>query len=185
MKEPQMLEALKRADPAAREELYRQNSQRLYATACYFLGAGDSEAEDMVHETFAAAFKSIEGFEGRSSLYTWLNHICVNLCFSRIRERKRLCAAEAFELERLARPGAMTAAAAADEQALKKEMSGKIAAWMSRLKQACREVLHLRYQEGLSLNEIRERLKQPLGTVAARLARCIESLKKFAEKDAR
>ena len=35
-----------------------------------------------------------------ASLYTWLNQICVNHCFSLVRKRKRLVATEAEDLER-------------------------------------------------------------------------------------
>src|SRR5262245_17535711 len=89
MDEASLLSGLRAGDEAARAEVYRLYRQRLYATACHFLGWKDSEAEDLVHDSFVVALQGIARFEGRSSLYTWLNHICVNLCFARIRKRKR------------------------------------------------------------------------------------------------
>ena len=55
---------------------------------------------------------------------------------------------------------------------------------MARLKERCRTVLQLRYIEEKSLNEIKEQLKVPLGTVATRLMRCQEALKRIATREA-
>ena len=107
MDEKALIQALRRGDAGAKESVYLAHRQGLYATACHFLGYRDPEAEDMVHETFAVAFEKIGGFEGRSSLYTWLTRICVNLCFARIRRRKRQVEMDGQDLEGLMGPQAL------------------------------------------------------------------------------
>ena len=166
----------------AKEALVKLYHRRLLTTAWHFLGPQDDEAEDMVQETFIAAFKGLERFEGRSSLYTWLNHICVNQCFTRLRQRKRLLATEREDLERLLVPAADKAREASAAQEQGRQRAEKLKEWIAKLGGKCQEILRLRFTEDLPFAEIKERLRVPLGTVASRLRRCQASLQEIARR---
>jgi RNA polymerase sigma-70 factor (ECF subfamily) len=79
---------LQRGDHAAFEQLVRTHGGRLLSVARRFLG-NNEDAEDAVQETFIRAFKSINTFEERAQLHTWLHRIVVNTSLMKLRERRR------------------------------------------------------------------------------------------------
>jgi len=56
---------------------------------CYQILGSVADAEDMLQETLLAAWRGLPGFEGRSSVRTWLHRIAVNGCLNALRDRSR------------------------------------------------------------------------------------------------
>ncbi|MBL7259028.1 RNA polymerase subunit sigma-70 [Paractinoplanes lichenicola] len=56
---------------------------------CYRVMGSLTDAEDLLQETMIAAWRGLPGFEGRSSLRTWLYRIATNRCLNALRDRRR------------------------------------------------------------------------------------------------
>src|SRR5689334_25062329 len=57
---------------------------------CYRMLVLAEEADDLVQETYLRAWRSYDGFEGRSSMRTWLYRIATNACLTAIERRGQI-----------------------------------------------------------------------------------------------
>jgi len=83
-----LLGRLREGDDAAFDELVRLAGGRMLAVARRMLHR-EEDAQDAVQEAFLSAFKSLDRFDGRSQLTTWLHRITVNCCLMRMRSQRR------------------------------------------------------------------------------------------------
>src|SRR6266852_4142963 len=74
-------------DLAAFSELVNQYSRKIYRLAKHITD-NDSEAEDVLQETFLKAFEHLGDFQGQSKFYTWIVRIAVNESLMKLRKRK-------------------------------------------------------------------------------------------------
>jgi RNA polymerase sigma-70 factor (ECF subfamily) len=74
-------------DEAAIRVIMQSNNRRLYRLARGIL-RNDSEAEDVVQETYVRAFTHLDSFRGDSSLATWLARIAMNEALGRLRRQR-------------------------------------------------------------------------------------------------
>jgi RNA polymerase sigma-70 factor (ECF subfamily) len=83
----ELVARIKQGDLSACAECVALHSDGIYRLA-YRLMGNESDAEDVVQETFLSAFKAIERFDGRSSLGTWLFRIAYNAAMMRLRRKQ-------------------------------------------------------------------------------------------------
>ncbi len=83
--EAALLARIQAGDKAACAECINIHSPAVYSLALRLMGS-ETEAEDVVQETFFNAFRAIDSFEGRSSLGTWLYRIAYNSAMMRLRQ---------------------------------------------------------------------------------------------------
>src|ERR1700674_4627568 len=75
--EAELVRRARERDEAAIRTILQSNNRRLYRLARGIL-RNDSEAEDVVQETYVRAFTHLQDFRGDSSLANWLGQIAIN-----------------------------------------------------------------------------------------------------------
>jgi RNA polymerase sigma-70 factor, ECF subfamily len=81
------MRAVATTQPAVAGEL--EQYRRELTGYCYRMLGSAFEAEDAVQETMLRAWRSLDRFEGRSALKSWLYRIATNVCFDSLAGRER------------------------------------------------------------------------------------------------
>jgi RNA polymerase sigma-70 factor, ECF subfamily len=82
-----LVELAQHRDQAAFRLIMQRHNRRLYRIARSVL-RDESEAEDVVQETYMRAFTHLEEFRGDARLSTWLTRIALNEALGRLRQRR-------------------------------------------------------------------------------------------------
>jgi RNA polymerase sigma-70 factor (ECF subfamily) len=171
--ERRLVEALRARDEDAFAELIDRYQSSLVRVAMMYVGSR-AVAEDVVGETWLAVLRGIDGFQGRSSLRTWIYRILTNTAKTRAqRERRSVPFASlgdgddgpAVDPDRFLPPGDPAAGAWAspprgweglpEATLLGAETRAVIDAAIEQLPPTQREVIRLRDVEGFSSGEVR------------------------------
>jgi RNA polymerase sigma-70 factor (ECF subfamily) len=171
MAEDQHDSASKAAGSVDLRELMATHGDRLLRSA-YLLCGNETEAQDLVQETFLQALKSGHRFRGDSAVYTWLCGILRNLCHRHLRKQKRFVFEEELVLKEPFQP---TSTNASDHDFC----SAKLAQALQQLSAEHREVVVLRYYENLRIQEIADQTGVSKGTVKSRLFYAVRSLEQW------
>ncbi len=75
-------------DPSAFDELIVKYSPRLYGLV-YHMTSNHEDANDLMQDIWSKAYRAITGFRGKSSFYTWMHSIGVNMTINFLKKRGR------------------------------------------------------------------------------------------------
>ena len=172
-------------DEAAIRAIMQANNRRLYRLARGIL-RNDSEAEDVVQETYVRAFTHLENFRGDSSLTTWLSRIAMNEALGRLRRQRPSIDWTTLE------PGALNAqiiqfpvSAVSDDpekSMAQREIQHVVEQAVDELPEAFRIVFITRVIEGMNVEETADILSLKPETVKTRLHRARVMLRDNVEK---
>lgn len=168
MDDEELLVLARRGDNAARTELVMRHGRRLFGLAAALLGGDDADVNDVVQETFLAAFDGgLKAFQGNASLATWLSGVLIN----RVRKLRRYRRSRAAgPLESIERQRA-SADSASRSPATQVEQRIDVATMLESLPPEYREVIVLREWQQLSYAQMASVLGVPERTAETRLTR--------------
>ncbi len=167
----EVVERVKGGDTALFEVLMRRYNQRVYRVARSILG-NDTEAEDVMQESYVRAYVHLDQFANRASFPTWLTKIAVYEALARARRSNRH---DAIDLEAGLPPRDEAAPSLADRdperRMFDREMKTLLEAAIDSLPGGYRAVFVLREVEGLTTAETAECLGVSEDVVKTRLHR--------------
>lgn len=153
----ELLDAFRRGDAAAFEELYHRHRDWVAGLARRICGNRE-DALDVLQETFAYVARRAGTLDLRAGFRTFLYPVVKHRSIDRKRARKTL--------------------PAGPEPETPTSVEGAIDAYLNQLGDDHAEVVQMRFADGLSLEEIAAALEIPLGTVKSRLHHALEVLRR-------
>ena len=148
-------------DTKAFGELVTRYGTKIFTMACGMVG-NEHDARDLAQEGFLKAWRSIRQFEGRSSFYTWLYRLTMNLTIDSLRRKG---GHKEVELDN-AMPSFLPGPGINCQRA---EIRERVNAALAQLSAEHRAVVVLKELEGLQYCEIAEVLNISIGTVMSRI----------------
>ena len=150
------------------EVLFHRYRERVYAIA-FRISGNQSDALDIVQESFALLFRKLASFRGNSLFSTWLFRIVVNCSIDHRRRTAGRGPALLADQEGKVEP--VDEAPGPRDAASVHEVGDQVQAAISLLSPKLRVILALRYLEEMSYEELAATLELSMGTVKSRLAR--------------
>ena len=168
------LQALKSGERAEFARLVDLTTPAIYRLALKMLGDAQ-DAEDVLQNTYLKALQSLDGFEGRSSVMTWLYRIAVNEALMLIRRRRpqvQIAEDPVNDSDDLPAPLQLTDWCCLPEtELLSAESKAALDKAIQTLPERLRVVFLLRDIEGLSIQETMDALGLSETAVKSRLLR--------------
>lgn len=141
----------------------------------------ETDAEDIVIETFSKAFDKIATYNPEYQFNTWLIAIAKNVHIDMLRKKKSsLFIAISENDERQAYNVADSSPSAEDELITEQNLS-QLLRYIKELKPHYQEVIQLRYFQEMTYQEIANQLQEPLSNVKIKLLRAKKLLAEIIE----
>jgi RNA polymerase sigma-70 factor (ECF subfamily) len=174
--EGELVARARRGEREAFAAIIQRNNRRLYRVARGVL-RDDTEAEDVVQETYVRAFSAIGQFRGEAGLSTWLTRIALNESLDRLRRRRPSVGLAAIDEpenrreDRVVRLHPAMADANPEKAAALSEIRALVERAVDDLPEAFRLVFVMRDIEEMSIEETAAQLGIRAETVKTRLHR--------------
>ncbi len=167
---------LRRGDPNALSAVITRYQHRLFRYLSRLV-ADPAVAEDLFQQTWVRVMDNIRRYDARRSFDGWLFSVAHNLAIDHLRRKQPASLDDTADSSRPFDPPAVNQPDPL-EQLLDFERGRLVAAAVAQLPAIHREVLALRFEHDLKLEEIAQITGAPLATVKSRLCRALEGLRK-------
>lgn len=163
-----LVELAKQGHLEAYAELVRRVQVKIYRTI-FGMTRSHEDADDLSQETFLYAFRALPHFRQKSSFYTWVYRIAVNLTLNFLKKKRREKNREEFEESVSVFDRAEHIARSPEGDSLKKELNQKFEEAIGALPLAYRAAFNLVVFQGMSHGRAAEVLGCSENTVSWRM----------------
>lgn len=156
------------------ETLYTRYVNKVYRR-CLSLTQDSAKAEDFTHDIFLKVFSKLDAFQERARFSTWLYSIAYNYCLDQIRISRRLNTVTIDDSDEfdISEP---------EDAQLHEETLGMVKRAVETLSNDETTMLRLKYEEGMSINEIAELYSLKASAVKMRLKRSRDKIHQLYER---
>jgi RNA polymerase sigma-70 factor (ECF subfamily) len=163
----------RRGDRDAFRVLVDTHTRAVFRLAFRITG-NQTDAEDMVQETFLKAWKQIAKFDGRASFATWIHRICSNCCLDHLRARKRKQDIDAV-------PEPVSHSPSPERLAQSSQITARLLPALDELSDQERIAFTMRHYEGVGIEEISAALGVAPGAAKHSVFRAVQKLRRALE----
>lgn len=174
-----LVERAQQGDKASFDILVSKYQRKLFRLVLRFVH-NQTEAEDVVQETFIKAYRALHQFRGDSAFYTWIYRIGINTARNFLDNRGRRVPAStdmtAEQMESFSEGENLRDINTPESVLASKQIAETVNLAMNELPDDLRSALMLREIEGLSYEEIATAMGCPIGTVRSRIFRARDAV---------
>jgi RNA polymerase sigma-70 factor (ECF subfamily) len=156
--------------------LVERHSRSVFRLA-FRLTGNESDADEVVQESFIKAFKQLARFEARSTFSTWLYRIASNCAVDLLRTRRSHEPIESESGEPTTASMDLARSADQDRMVMSGQIQSRIRAAMVGLTAREREAFVLRHVEGLSIEEISDQMNLKINATKHSIFRAVRKMR--------
>jgi RNA polymerase sigma factor (sigma-70 family) len=172
-------------DTSAFDQLVVKYTPRLYGLV-YNMTSNHEDTNDLLQDVFAKAYKAIRGFRGKSSFYTWIHSIAVNMTLNFLKKRGRRYHLSLDDVDASIQNDKefleLTATSSPVREADLSELQRRLNEAMMKLSDEHRAVVTMFHIQGMPHAEISKILRVSEGTVRSRLFYANRQLQNYLDE---
>ena len=174
----ELVKRVQRGDSAAFDLLVRKYQHRIAALIGRYVQDW-SEVQDVAQDTFIRAYRAIGSFRGDSQFYTWLHRIAVNTAKNHLvagNRRPPGADVDVDDAEQLDGGLRLRDSDTPERELMRQQLEQTVVRAVEALPEELRLAITLREVDGLSYEDIAQRMDCPIGTVRSRIFRAREAI---------
>ena len=181
----QLVARTQSGDASAFDQLVVKYTPRLYGLV-YNMTSNHEDTNDLLQDIFSKAYKAIRGFRGKSSFYTWIHSIAVNMTLNFLKKRGRRFHLSLDDVDTSIQNDKefleLTATSSPVREADLSELQRRLNEAMMKLSDEHRAVVTMFHIQGMPHAEISKILRVSEGTVRSRLFYANRQLQNYLDE---
>ena len=143
----------------------------------------ETDSEDITIETFSKAFDKLNNYNSEYQFNTWLIAIAKNVHIDLLRKKKSNHLLEITDKENQQAYNVADSTQSAEDELITEQNLSQLLHYIKQLKQHYQEIIHLRYFQEMSYQEISNQLNEPLSNIKIKILRAKKLLAEIIEKN--